>query len=852
MEGGSIMDFTFPSLQSSILAPSALGGIGAGNVTPGGLTASPADAAPADGFSALLSSLVTTDSNLPVAPLAPGVPQSPLASAAPQSLAFTFAGAMALTSAAPLLPVPLQPAAIASVEAPAGEVDASDADQLTTDLDASGGGRQERAGGAASGDVTCASGNVTVAPAVALVTLPAQTVVTAERPPASESGETAGPGSDAEPVATDTSASAAKPAASAAKPASGETAVARAPTGAPRMGRPAGRGSVAAPRNGPVVRNASTRSNPVLAESSSNQPATPPISAGSVATDDRPATRTSVDTSRGTAAPLPNTNVGQDGQALPASLNSMPSTPETRLPAAAPAVVDTATASAVATPAPSSVKAAPVASAAKSVRGAEPRPAARRKEAGESERAAVTSVAPVANVSFEAAAVTANAAMPTAPVATVSADSPADSSETPVNTAARQTRQTGVPLDQRSERAPGRAVNESPAFSAFPSVSPEIRKAAPLAQPAPESRWPVATTDVMPAEPSVISQGEEGSPMNSALDVTSLISDMSRGAASANVSEPSLAPQASDVAVAANPSEPAIAPTITPNQDTPNPAVTAGALKASDQAAAASLQNFAAASVPAARASSGGRALSGVALEKIAATPEFSASIKNVVNSVSGKSAVVARNEQVASSSAKPGISSAELDVPMARFNVEPLAPSAAAPAAPVNETVPASTPPAAESSNVAAAHRAVETVVDLSERFAARDRHSVSLQFTVGDTDLRVHVALRAGAVHTTFQTDSAELRDALASEWQNVVSSTAAERTHRHAAPVFTSTESSMSGGGGDGASRGRHSQTPEAQPSFGRFGASRHQPAPGGTAAPVEVPAASNSSQHLHIFA
>jgi hypothetical protein len=87
-----------------------------------------------------------------------------------------------------------------------------------------------------------------------------------------------------------------------------------------------------------------------------------------------------------------------------------------------------------------------------------------------------------------------------------------------------------------------------------------------------------------------------------------------------------------------------------------------------------------------------------------------------------------------------------------------------------------------------AVAHRAVDAVLTAVERFTAGDRHSVQMQFSVGGTDLSVRVELRGAEVRTTFRTDSPELRNALAHEWQ-AATADSADRSVRIAPPVFSS---------------------------------------------------------------
>jgi hypothetical protein len=96
--------------------------------------------------------------------------------------------------------------------------------------------------------------------------------------------------------------------------------------------------------------------------------------------------------------------------------------------------------------------------------------------------------------------------------------------------------------------------------------------------------------------------------------------------------------------------------------------------------------------------------------------------------------------------------------------------------------------------SSVSAARRAVESAIAMAEHFTGAEHRSVNLQFSVSGVDLAVRVELRGDAVHTTFRTDSPELRAALAHEWQ-VVNAQPADRAMRLADPVFASSSNSSS---------------------------------------------------------
>lgn len=87
-------------------------------------------------------------------------------------------------------------------------------------------------------------------------------------------------------------------------------------------------------------------------------------------------------------------------------------------------------------------------------------------------------------------------------------------------------------------------------------------------------------------------------------------------------------------------------------------------------------------------------------------------------------------------------------------------------------------------------AERAVETVTNLVDtQFTAsmQKSGSVQLQLRFGGEDLSVRVEIKDGAVQTNFRTDSAELRSALAREWQ-VVAAQSPEQMRRYLEPVFS----------------------------------------------------------------
>jgi hypothetical protein len=118
------------------------------------------------------------------------------------------------------------------------------------------------------------------------------------------------------------------------------------------------------------------------------------------------------------------------------------------------------------------------------------------------------------------------------------------------------------------------------------------------------------------------------------------------------------------------------------------------------------------------------------------------------------------------------------------------------------------------------AARRSVESAVEVARHFASGDRRSVTLQFSVSGVDLGVRVELRGDEVHTTFRTDSTELRTALAQQWQSVTAAQGGDRAARLAEPVFTSNHPSHQTGADAGAANHRESQSRQ-QPWFAEAG-------------------------------
>lgn len=262
-----------------------------------------------------------------------------------------------------------------------------------------------------------------------------------------------------------------------------------------------------------------------------------------------------------------------------------------------------------------------------------------------------------------------------------------------------------------------------------------------------------------------------------------------------------------------------------------------------------------AAGLPAMRTMATPANLSLVAEKFAAAAGDVAVHVK-AGNSIAIKNALDSASKPLAKLTLALGTDTAQAAAPMAagstldRFTVsDPAVVHATAPTAPGTADATTTLPQVPQMST---AHRAVEAVMNATERFAARDQHSVNLQFTVGGSDLNVRVEMRNGEVHTTFRTDSSDLRAALATEWQSVTTQNQGDRSARLAPPVFTA------GNGGstadDSAYRQRQYGDHRPAPTFGGGSPSRSSgsvTAASATASPAARTTSANSI-HLHTLA
>lgn len=226
------------------------------------------------------------------------------------------------------------------------------------------------------------------------------------------------------------------------------------------------------------------------------------------------------------------------------------------------------------------------------------------------------------------------------------------------------------------------------------------------------------------------------------------------------------------------------------------------------------------------------------------------------------KSFLAAGDEVVATHGRAIGIDGAKAgaNMPVTSFNAPPTHPNsdyamtavssttaAVAGAEPVHET----------SDSFSSAHEAVEVVLHAVEHVASRAQKSVQLSFSVAGEELAVRVEMRADEVRTTFRTDSAELRAALAQEWLQVsTGTTQTERPVRIAPAVFAAAEqSALNAFAGDTSSRGRQSGTPrgDIDPTIaGIRGRAVAAVAPPVSLPSVTSPARTSGTHRLHTLA
>jgi hypothetical protein len=161
---------------------------------------------------------------------------------------------------------------------------------------------------------------------------------------------------------------------------------------------------------------------------------------------------------------------------------------------------------------------------------------------------------------------------------------------------------------------------------------------------------------------------------------------------------------------------------------------------------------------------------------------------------------------------------------------------------------------------DVRSAHEAVEVVLRTADRLSSLTHKSVRLEFAVAGERLDVRVELRANEVFTSFHTESADLRVALAHEWQSVAASAGeGDRTLRILPADFSSAGQDLSqSSSGDAYSRQREAaqqqqHATESAPLFNRSGRGSRSTRTVAVAPVVDAAfAAPGTALHLHTLA
>lgn len=149
-----------------------------------------------------------------------------------------------------------------------------------------------------------------------------------------------------------------------------------------------------------------------------------------------------------------------------------------------------------------------------------------------------------------------------------------------------------------------------------------------------------------------------------------------------------------------------------------------------------------------------------------------------------------------------------------------------------------------------------VSEIRDIADGLWAVERNSVEVRFHFSEHErLSVKVEYRDGVVQTTFRTDSPELRDTIAREWQLQVASASDARPYRVADPVFNTPPADARGFslGGDASRQERHAEQ-SAQGASHTFATTSGRGSSSSTAAaaPASTITRPDTAIHLHAFA
>jgi hypothetical protein len=148
-----------------------------------------------------------------------------------------------------------------------------------------------------------------------------------------------------------------------------------------------------------------------------------------------------------------------------------------------------------------------------------------------------------------------------------------------------------------------------------------------------------------------------------------------------------------------------------------------------------------------------------------------------------------------------------------------------------------------------------VSEIRDIADGLWAVERNSVEVRFNFSENErLSVKVEYRDGVLQTTFRTDSPELRDTIAREWQSQIASASDARPYRVADPVFNTPPADARGFslGGDSSRQQRQAEQSGNAPHTFATTSGRGPSSSSVAAAPVTSFSRPDTALHLHTFA
>jgi hypothetical protein len=205
--------------------------------------------------------------------------------------------------------------------------------------------------------------------------------------------------------------------------------------------------------------------------------------------------------------------------------------------------------------------------------------------------------------------------------------------------------------------------------------------------------------------------------------------------------------------------------------------------------------------------------------EKIAAMPVKTAGPAAAPVQAASKKFLSSGDKQVTDSSGPVGTPVAKVAPAMPTLANSDKTPSAQ-PAFQVASATPSSGSPTQQTQPQAevtgTAKGAVEAAMTAAEMLTTgAAQHTMNMQFSMGDAELNLRVEMRNGQVQATFTTNSAQLRNDLAHEWQAAAGSS--QSSLHQVQPVFSSSGTGSTLSSGEYAQQQGRGQNAGSEPRF-----------------------------------